>query len=262
MDYTDIFNKAAAGNPQALSQLLEVADADPSNAEVAFRLGFLFDVPEKAGIQLDQIRARHFYIKAAELGHPFAQLCIGNMFDYGEGGDCDKVEARHWYRLAATNGIADAQMHYARMLEVGRGGSQDFDGAANWYEKAAEQGNELAATNLASLHLSHSLSVSDPLKAVHLLHFAANKLDGIAHYLLSRIYLEGTVVEKDVPEALMHLAISVLTIPLVNPSHEVAAKFFDQLLKSISPDQHQAMRDASMQKAQAYVQERGGKLAS
>lgn len=104
-------------------------------------------------------------------------------------------------------------MNYARMLETGRGGDQSKEEAAKWYEKAFEQGDELAATNLGALHFRHDLPRSSDESAFRFFTFAAEKLDGLAHYYLGEMYLNGRAVVQHGGMALFHYSIAALLLP-------------------------------------------------
>ena len=63
--------------------------------------------------------AAKWFLKAAEQGHPRAQLKIGLMYDKGEGVKQDPVEAAKWYRRAASQGYAPAQFNLGFAYDTG-----------------------------------------------------------------------------------------------------------------------------------------------
>ncbi len=77
--------------------------------------------------------------KAAEMGHPRAQLQIGYQYEYGEGLPRSPSEAAKWYLKAATQGNAVAQMNLGNLYENGEGVPENWVEAAKWWRKSAEQ---------------------------------------------------------------------------------------------------------------------------
>lgn len=189
------------------------ARAESGEAKAMFELGLLYDLPEKADAPLDLERARQWYEKAAEAGHAWAQFALGNIHDKAEGTPRNHLAARKWYRAAAEQHVAEAQMHLARMLQAGRGGPADPAEAALWYERAAHGGHELAATNLALMQLDETAPDASLSKAVELLEFAADKLDGLAHLVLADLYLRGVGVERHGGLALVHCCVANELLP-------------------------------------------------
>jgi len=250
----ELNQRAANGDVSALAELKDIAEEAGGNPEALFLLGRLFDESSGTKFSSDSVSARQYYLRAAQLGHSLAQLCIGNMLDYGDGGDRDLVEARRWYEAAANQGQRDAQMHFGQMLQTGRVGSADKEEAAKWYFLAAKQGDELAATNLALMHLQGELCDPDFGLAEKLLHFSAEKLDGVAHLQLGDIFGEGRYVEQNAPKALLHYCIAALLLPS-GANQDLAVKHKNEILK-----QHPEMRRPYEETALNYISERNGRL--
>jgi TPR repeat protein len=254
----ELARKAANCDNDALLQLQSASQLEVSRAEASFLLGQLFDTPSPlfSKLQPNPTDARRFYLIAAELGLSLAQMSVGNMFDYGEGGDQDSEQARYWYAAAAENGVRDAQMHFGRMLEMGRGGAKDSEAAARWYMKAVEQGDELAATNLATMHLRGDVRDPDMDLALSLLQFSAEKLDGLAHLMIASLYREGKVLEQDGGRALHHNFIASLLLP-PGPNRDMAIQRRDGALS-----QHPDMRAKFEELATDYIADHGGQISS
>jgi TPR repeat protein len=252
--YDQLKQKAAEGDAAALTALKEMAERDGGDADGLFLLGRLFDESSGTKLSAKSPTARKYYLRAAKLGHRLAQLCVGNMFDYGEGGQRDYVEARRWYQAAANQGVRDAQMHFGRMLEVGRGGPADKEEAAKWYMRATEQGDELAATNLASMHLHGELAESNFELAIRLLTFSAERLDGIAHLHLGDVYMNRTDIERSSGRALMHYYIAGLLLP-PGPRRDLV------ISRREAAKSQNAVEGLDVEKlALAYIAERQGRL--
>ncbi len=189
------------------------ARADAGDTQAMFDLGLLHDLPEKPGAPLDLSKARDWYSRAADAGHAWAQFALGHMHDRAEAGPRNHLAARRWYEAAARQGVSEAQMQFARMLQAGLGGPADPVEAAAWYERAAHQGHEVAATHLALMHLSREVPESDLQKALGLLEFAADKLDGLAHLVLADIHMNGLAGERHGGLALAHYCVANLLLP-------------------------------------------------
>jgi TPR repeat protein len=182
--------------------------AEGGEAKAMFDLGLLYDLPEKRDAPFDLERARHWYEKAAEAGHAWAQFALGNMHEKAHGTPRNQLAARKWYAASAEQGVAEAQMHLARMLQAGHGGPAEPAEAALWYERAANGGHELAATHLALMHLDGSAPQPSVQKALELLEFAADKLDGLAHLVLGDLHMRGTGVARHGGLALVHYCVA------------------------------------------------------
>ncbi len=96
-------------------------------------------------------RAVKWYRKAAEQGHAAAQYKLGLMYHYGHGVDENYSTAVEWYRKAAEQGHAYAQCNLGKMYRYGYGVDQNKSTAMKWYRKAAEQGVAYAQRNLDRL---------------------------------------------------------------------------------------------------------------
>jgi len=182
--------------------------AEGGETKAMFDLGMLYDLPEKPDAPFDLERALHWYETAAEAGHAWAQFALGNMHDKAHGTPRNHRAARKWYAASAEQGVAEAQMHLALMLQAGRGGPAEPAEAALWYERAANGGHELAATHLALMHLDGSAPQASLPKAVELLEFAADKLDGLAHLVLGDLYVRGMGVDRHGGLALVHYCVA------------------------------------------------------
>jgi len=78
--------------------------------------------------------------QAATLGHPPAQLQIGELYKLGQLYDRDLVEARMWFERAANGGNVLAMHRLGVMSARGEGGPVDIQASIDWFEKAAGLG--------------------------------------------------------------------------------------------------------------------------
>lgn len=90
--------------------------------------------------------------QAAALGHPPAQLQLGELYKLGQGVEQDLAQARLWYERAANGGNVLA-MHRIGVMEArGQGGPRDEAGAIKWFEKASKLGLVDSQYNLGALY--------------------------------------------------------------------------------------------------------------
>lgn len=78
--------------------------------------------------------------KAAALGHPPAQLQLGELYKIGQIYDKDLASARQWFERAANGGNVLAMHRLGVMSARGEGGPVDPAGSIAWFEKAASFG--------------------------------------------------------------------------------------------------------------------------
>ena len=91
--------------------------------------------------------------RAADLGHPPAQLQLGEMRKLGQILEQDLTQARTWYRRAANGGNVLAMHRLGVMTSRGEGGPSDLIASVSWFEKSANLGLLDSQFNLgASYH--------------------------------------------------------------------------------------------------------------
>ncbi|MFN3961255.1 MAG: tetratricopeptide repeat protein, partial [Parvularculaceae bacterium] len=78
--------------------------------------------------------------KAAALGHPPAQLQLGELYKMGQIYLKDLVSARAWFERAANGGNVLAMHRLGVMAARGEGGPVDPKLSISWFEKAASFG--------------------------------------------------------------------------------------------------------------------------
>jgi len=93
--------------------------------------------------------------EAAALGHPPAQLQIGELYKIGQGFEKDPGQARAWYERAANGGNVLAMHRMGVMTARGGGGPVDLQASIGWFEKAGNFGLVDSQYNLgATFHPS------------------------------------------------------------------------------------------------------------
>ncbi|MEE2691150.1 MAG: hypothetical protein VX640_06395 [Pseudomonadota bacterium] len=89
--------------------------------------------------------------KAATLGHPPAQLQLGELYKLGQGVKQDPAQARAWFERAATGGNVLAMHRAGVMAARGQGGPADPQAAVAWFEKASKLGLVDSQYNLGAI---------------------------------------------------------------------------------------------------------------
>lgn len=179
-----------------LKRATESADAQHNSAP--YELGLLHVEGYGADIFKDESYAAQLFTQAAELGHPMANLRMGEVYEHGLlTCPCDPALSIHFYTGAAQAGVPDAmmalcawymvgaepvlekdeseayewalkaaEMEYAKaeyavgyFTEMGIGCRRDPLEANVWYVRAADQGDERAKHRLAIIR---SAETGDP----------------------------------------------------------------------------------------------------
>jgi len=91
------------------------------------------------GCPVDPKRSIAWYTKAAEKGHPEAELALSGWYLTGSEGILKQSdsEAYLWARRAANKGLSKAEYAVGYYAEVGIGIKQDIEFAKKWYMRAA-----------------------------------------------------------------------------------------------------------------------------
>lgn len=126
--------------------------------------------------------------QAAALGHPPAQLQLGELYKLGQGVAQDPVQARTWYQRAAEGGNVLAMHRAGMMAAQGQGGPADQTAAIAWFEKAANLGLVDSQYNLGTIYHpagggGGAASIQDPAKAYYWYSLAARNGDDQARIL-------------------------------------------------------------------------------
>lgn len=104
--------------------------------------------------------------RAANLGHPQAQLQLGRLYETGQMGvPRDLAEARRWTQRAADAGVAKAMHNLAMYYFNGEGGERSTAIAAQWFRQASEKGLADSQYNLGLLYERGIGVVQNPAEA-------------------------------------------------------------------------------------------------
>ena len=101
------------------------------------------------GLPQDMAKALELWHQAAELGHPTSYYNIGRAYDYGYGVEIDEIKANHYYELAAMRGHVFARHNLG--VEEYRAGNMDR--ALKHYMIAIEGGNTMSLESVKALYM-------------------------------------------------------------------------------------------------------------
>ena len=150
--------------------------------------------------QRDYPEAFRFYAKAADLGSPYAQYCVGTCLMAGQGVAKNATEALEWFVRASEQrppGFSCAQYAVGVCYRNGDGVRQDYNQAINWFRKAAEQGLANAQCELADLYRAGKGTSQDFQSAAIWYEKAAKKGFSVAQFNIGVCYEQGIGVAKD-----------------------------------------------------------------
>lgn len=134
----------------AITQGNPLSAKDAGNKDIQAALGGLYD--RGVGLPKDRAEAAKRYQKAAELGHPLAQLRLGVMYSRSdEGVSRDYQKSLVWLLKAAEQGSALAQGMLGEIYTKGHGVTKDNVQAYYWYERSHASGNRFSRMFLSGL---------------------------------------------------------------------------------------------------------------
>src|SRR6266851_2979402 len=109
-------------------------------------------IPGRRASKQKKLEAMKWYRTAAELGHPQAQVALGEIQLESDLPFYDPSAGFDWIRRAAEQGHVNAQRFLGRELAVGEIVERDPKRAAYWYRKAALSGHADAQYNLGIMY--------------------------------------------------------------------------------------------------------------
>ena len=133
----------------------------------------------------------------AEMGDPYAQTFLGQL--YRDGGLLipDAEKARHWLEQAAKRELPQAQYALGQLLLSGDPDVHDSSEGIRWLSAAAQNGNDYAAYALGKEYLKGDHVLKNASTAAEYLRQSAEAQNSWAQYLLGKLYLMGEGVEQD-----------------------------------------------------------------
>lgn len=148
---------------------------NPGDTAANYRMGqfFYFNDTEE---NVDS--ALHYYLKAAEKGHPAAAHMAGSIyFNILPELDPDFVNTKRWFTKSAELGCPDGIFCLGVLYDEGIVYPHDTKKALEYYERAAAMNQPNATYNLGTAYLYKTYGVRDIDKAVELL----TKADALGH---------------------------------------------------------------------------------
>ena len=133
----------------------------------------------------------------AEMGDPYAQTFLGQL--YRDGGLLipDAEKARHWLEQAAQQELPAAQYALGQLLLSDDPDVHDPGEGIRWLSVASQNGNDYAAYDLGKEYLKGQHVLKNTNTAAEYLHQAAEAQNPWAQYLLGKLYLIGEGVGQD-----------------------------------------------------------------
>ncbi|WP_298124935.1 hypothetical protein [Brevundimonas sp.] len=129
----------SASAAPTLALATTAVEARPS-ADALARAAELYDQAVEA-IGAEDLTGVDTLRRAADMGHPPAQLMLAGLYETGDAGlTVDLAESRKWVRRAADAGDPRGMFGYGMFLFEGMGGPTDRAGGLDWILKAAEAG--------------------------------------------------------------------------------------------------------------------------
>ena len=161
---------------------------------------FCEEAKDKSNI--DYNKAFRLFQKAAILGNPDAQCCVGCCHKHGYGTQVDYNEARVWYDKSSKNGCARALRHIAMLYEEGLGVDLDIHEAIRWYQKAIDNDDKVSMEIMGKIYYYGIGEIPiDYLVAFNWYQKAAEAGDTDAMWRLGNCYRFGNGVDKDFNKA-------------------------------------------------------------
>jgi TPR repeat protein len=151
------------------------------------------------GVEKNEAKGNELLRKAAESGHPIANLRIAANCFSGDEPTPEKKIAGYGHLLAAANAnYGQAQNELGLLYLSGKLGATDAPAGVAWLTRAAQGGNPQAQNNLAALYETGLAGLAKDLdRAIQLYSMAANQGHGPATFALARLVHEGIGTQAD-----------------------------------------------------------------
>jgi TPR repeat protein/WD40 repeat protein len=195
---------------RAVHWFRKAAEADDRRGQ--YWMGYLTSIGVP-GVERSADQAASWYLKAANKGHPPAQVALGRLYELGEGVPQSDETALYWFRKAAEQGYTEACDLVGQMIESGRGTESSISDAIKWYRKAAEQGDADAQYRLGCV-LERGTSVPKSYsEALRWFERAAESGHKAAQWAVAYFYEEGLGVPRSIDRTVFWLRKSACSDP-------------------------------------------------
>lgn len=165
--------------------------------------GFCEQAKDKA--KIDYNKAFRLFQKAAKLGNPDAQCCMGCCCKHGYGTDVNYKEAIDWYIESSKNKCARALRHIAMCYENGLGKEKDIFKAIDYYLKAASEGDYYSYVCIGKAYENGTDIEKDLVKAFDYFAKAADNGNAEGQRRVGICYHAGEGVEQDYEKGIFWL---------------------------------------------------------
>ena len=135
--------------------------------------------------------------QAAETGHIYSQLMLGQCYEFGMGVPVNYYDAVKWYQKAADQGDSQGQRCLGVCFEFGKGVEKDPKKAVELYRKSSYQGDAVGMCCLAYCYENGIGIEQDQMIATSLYLSAAEKGNARAQFNYANNLKEGRGVPKD-----------------------------------------------------------------
>ena len=123
---------------------------------------------------------------------------IGKMYLDGKGTESQPARAVEYFKLAAKDENSRAQYELGKAYITGHGIDKDADKGLVWLEKAIKQGNTTAQLFLGQQYIKGEHIAKNTRKGIELLtEYHKNSQSDIAAYIISKAYLDESVLDKE-----------------------------------------------------------------
>lgn len=163
------------GVQQDLSKSLvcyETATMKTNNRDTLYMLGMIYGYFIRPA---DDEKAAHYFLQAAQLGHPDAQLKIGFYYHHGQGIEQDYKKAFYWFEHSAQQGNLTAINNLGDAFYHGFGVKQNHQIAYSYFLKAANDGETHAMFDLGKMLYEGKTIIKDETSGLSWIRAAADK---------------------------------------------------------------------------------------
>jgi uncharacterized protein len=202
------YAQGLAGLPRDAARAAELFEraASGGHRRAALNLGILY--LRGQGVRHDLVQARAWLEKAAAGDDPYALYALARAMEESEGTAlADPIRAADLYRRAAEKGHPLAELRYGLALAEGNGAKRDFAGAQRWLLAAHADGVPEAALAMgdmtAHMPASRDKAVNDKIVQSAFAWYANAASAGVpsAQFKLANAYLGGSGTARDFAQA-------------------------------------------------------------
>jgi hypothetical protein len=172
-------------------------------------------------------KAFNLYYKLANRGDTEAQMCLGILYQFGEGILQNSTEAAKWVDLSAEKGDAEAEFNLGTIYYQGKCVNANYDQGVEWLKSSAKKGHSEAQYYLGSAYYvnkNYAESFKFLKSAAENGHLDAQRYIGV-------MYFTGKGVKQNIISSYMWLSISSST------GNTESIEFRNTISKTMTQDQ-------------------------